>query len=240
MYADDGCTIGHSEAHAAQCTRKLCSGFEWLGSQDAKCKRRQVSQRGGPWAGGVVFADKGLLRKFLSKLRWDKLHTHLDWMLVTATSPQGLENKRFRQARGFCVYASMTYDFMQPFLKGMHLTADGWRPDRDAEGWKKEKNRDEVDGEPSDEEVIDMVKEALADGSDPSADPRDQGPEFLRPVPRLMRDLKALKRLLHGESPIMVPVRAQQVAQIAYGFGDASGEGFGSAIGAGSSGVRIW
>ena len=37
------------------------------------------------------------------------------------------------------MYVSMTYECVVPFLKGLHLTADAWRPGRNREGWKKRK-----------------------------------------------------------------------------------------------------
>jgi hypothetical protein len=33
-------------------------------------------------------------------------------------------------------HVSRTYSPMVPFLKGLHLIIDNWRPDRDGEGWK--------------------------------------------------------------------------------------------------------
>jgi hypothetical protein len=46
------------------------------------------------------------------------------------------DRKKFLSARGFMVYASVTYLFMRPFMKGMHMLAESWRGGRDAEGWK--------------------------------------------------------------------------------------------------------
>ena len=48
-------------------------------------------------------------------------------------------------------------------------------------------------------------------------------------VPRLKTDLVAIVRIFESETPIMVPVRPTHVVQLVYGFGDASGEGYGSA-----------
>jgi len=45
---------------------------------------------------------------------------------------KSLENKR-----GFLIYVTRTYPSMVPYLKGIHLTLDGWRPGRDVEGWKQ-------------------------------------------------------------------------------------------------------
>ena len=37
--------------------------------------------------------------------------------------------------RGFLIYIVRTYPSMIPYLKGIHLTIEHWRDDRDAEGW---------------------------------------------------------------------------------------------------------
>jgi hypothetical protein len=34
------------------------------------------------------------------------------------------DRKKFLSARGFMVYASMTYLFMRPFMKGIHMSAE--------------------------------------------------------------------------------------------------------------------
>jgi hypothetical protein len=34
-----------------------------------------------------------------------------------------------------------TYTGMNPYLIGVHLTVDGWREDRDAEGWRQRGQR---------------------------------------------------------------------------------------------------
>jgi hypothetical protein len=42
------------------------------------------------------------------------------------------------------VYVSMTYTSLIPYLKGIYLTLNSWRPDRDKEGWKDPKFNPEV------------------------------------------------------------------------------------------------
>ena len=37
---------------------------------------------------------------------------------------------------GFLLYVTHTYPMMVPYIKGMHLTLEGWREGRDLEGWK--------------------------------------------------------------------------------------------------------
>jgi hypothetical protein len=45
-----------------------------------------------------------------------------------------VDHKELEKTRGFLIYVSRTYPPMNPFLKGMHLKIDAWRPERDEEG----------------------------------------------------------------------------------------------------------
>ena len=120
---------------------------------------------------------------------------------------------------------SMTYDFVQPYLKGFHLSEDAWRSDRNCEGWKL--RRREVVDAPEDwlePEAFTSVENILAP-IHPSA------PTLVKPVPRLQADVRTLQRFFEPTSPIQVLVRPVEGAlYVAYGAGDASGEGFGSRV----------
>ena len=48
-----------------------------------------------------------------------------------------IDYKKLESRRGFLLYVSWTYTHMTLYMKGFHLTLDGWREDRDAEGWKR-------------------------------------------------------------------------------------------------------
>ena len=56
----------------------------------------------------------------------------------------------------------------------------------------------------------------------------DSGKTFV--VPRLMDDLRALKKLTESDKPSMRVVRSKKLITALYGFGDASSGGFGSSI----------
>jgi len=47
-----------------------------------------------------------------------------------------LNRQRLEEMRGFLNYVVRTYPWMNPYLKGLHLTIDGWRPGRVAGGWR--------------------------------------------------------------------------------------------------------
>ena len=62
-------------------------------------------------------------------------------------------------------------------------------------------------------------------------------PDRVAPVPRLDGDLRVLERLTRVAEPPLRPVRPGQCAVAHYGFGDASGLGFGMAIWVPSIGI---
>jgi hypothetical protein len=102
---------------------------------------------------------------------------------------------------------------MVPYLKGFHLTIDGWRKGRDSEGWKY-LNRE--------------AREDMEKGSyeDPTTPP--EAPKNVKAKPRLQKcDVPALARLFDPEDPPKRLIRPKRVAQVYYGFGDASQDGFG-------------
>jgi hypothetical protein len=239
IFFDDGRVIGRCKAHADACMRWLCSRLQFLGIQDAARKRRTSSQRQGAWAGGVVYTDRGIPRRFLSQKRWDRMQSDLRWLRDEVRAGRKLPRGKFWKVRGFLVYASLTYDVMQPYMKGVHLTAYGWMNDRDSDGWKVS----EVD--PSDIEeagdrnmtsdLNDIIREAsMEDALEcPLAATQDEGgpkdvPLWLEPSTRLLRDVEAMLGLLSGSSPAMRVIRPAGVMGYTYGFGDASGEGYGS------------
>ena len=74
---------------------------------------------------------------------------------------------------GFLLYVTRTYPSMVPYLKGIHLTLDSWRPQRDSEGWKDSR--------------IPLLAGSWV-GFNSSAPPTK-----VKAVPRLAFDLKALQ-----------------------------------------------
>jgi len=106
---------------------------------------------------------------------------------------------------------------MTPFLKGLHLTLDAWRPGRDAEGWR-EKSLDSL--------VLGPDGIALAEAS-------PGHPQLVTAVPRLRTDLAALAELMESKTPPKHFVRSKRISLVIYGFGDALGAGFGSTFAVG-------
>ena len=155
--------------------------------------------------------------------KWQKTQNLIAelWDMMAA---QRIPHKRLEQIRGFLVYVTRTYRWMTPYLKGLHLTLDAWRVDRDEEGWrigKAERSRHlENKWLLHDPEEVDTDVESIEE--DPSA------PEFVAPVPRLIDDVTALKKLTQGEEPALQKCRVRTTLVAFYLLGDASGLGFGS------------
>jgi hypothetical protein len=172
---------------------------------------RPPSQQPGAWAGTYALIFEGGVGITCGPDKWAKAKQLLQSLQEELASTPQLNHKGLEQKRGFFVHLQRTYPCITPFLKGMHLTLDSWRPGRDADGWKAEvsSNYDDLIG------VSTLHPCAL---------------EFVTAVPRLYDDLECLAQLLLPAHPPIRFIRSNKVASICYGFGDASSEGFGSSI----------
>jgi hypothetical protein len=187
--------------------------------------------KAGAWAGTVIHTHMGQVCVKVTKERWDKTRkmvrniwqeysdrqTELPVEVLGEDSSGGLNHKHLERRRGFLVYVAQAYPSLVTYLKGIHLTLDSWRSDRNEDGWKRTRADMEHlrrNGYP--EETM----KALS----------DESPHLVMPVPRLEQYLKALLALTDPLVPPERSVRSKRLLQVCYGFGDASGEGFGSII----------
>jgi hypothetical protein len=232
-YIDDLRTIGSSEELCQEVTRRVASVVNYLGMQDAPRKRRPASKTPGAWAGSVVSVHEDGVYVSVSQERWDKTRR------ILLDLEEGLErelpqfsHKQLLSDRGFLIYVARTYPTMAPYLKGLHLTIEHWRDNRDEQGWpvdritRKKRRR-------TDEEILEDFEEQL--GAAPAfADLREAAdespPQQVSPVPRLHSDVRCLLELFEEETPAVRCVRGGSYAAVVYGCGDASGSGFGSAF----------
>ena len=122
---------------------------------------------------------------------------------------------------------------MVPFLKGVHLTLETWRGERDEEGWKlspkelasEEEMKEDLTEDEGHEDAQAVHLEKKEDVPPP------KGPENgTTTVPRLKRDLGALIKLTKSPFPDKRIVQRNVVLTAYYGFGDASSGGFGASI----------
>jgi hypothetical protein len=218
IYVDDVRTAGNDWREAKLCSRRVASSLNWLGIQDAPRKRRDPSQTPGPWAGSIIQTENGVLCFSISQERWEKTKLILNWTDNSTTECDKIEFKTLESYRGFLVYVVRTYPMMNPYLKGIHLTLDSWRPWRKEDGWKMTLSeiRLAMDEKGMDEGTY------LGCGGKP--------PKKVKWVPRLLGDIKALKALFATTVPARRLVRPTKGASVVYKFGDASGSGFGSSF----------
>jgi len=88
-----------------------------------------LTQSPGPWAGTVTRTEGGSLVGMVSQEKWDKtkgLLKELTNMLTNGPLPL----QRMLEIRGFLMYVVQTYPWLNPYMKGMHLTIDSWQAGR--------------------------------------------------------------------------------------------------------------
>ena len=198
-----------------EAVQQVASRLNFLGMQHAARKLRDLSHTPGPWAGSVVSTEGGVFL-LTSQEKWDKTRKIL-LDLKTQVDSGRINTAELLSWRGFLIYVSRTYHMMKPYLKGLHLTVDSWRPLRGPDGWKL-RNAD-----------IDLLRRAN-EGEDVKPSLPAEAPAWLEPVPRLTGDLDALLELCSDERPPRRRVRVQDVDSVFYVGGDASKVGYGSAM----------
>ncbi|GFH53884.1 hypothetical protein CTEN210_10360 [Chaetoceros tenuissimus] len=243
-YVDDIRTWAQGEDHCNEATRTIAAKINYLGQQDAPRKRREVSQAPGAWAGATVetVAGEGVYASILPE-KWNKARDIVEKWLRCAPEEEEedwkVNRKELEKDTGFLIHVCLTFENFKPYLKGFYNTLNGWRWDRDSDGWKRS-NKDwkqywedleAGDGTTNGVEwtnigsraehwsdVKFMLKEEHQD---------DNAPVFVKGVPRFKQDLRVLSKLLESETPSKRLIRGSKIWEIIYGFGDASGSGFG-------------
>jgi len=214
VYVDDVRTTGSSEEDCWVCSRAVASRYSYLGLQDASRKRRGPSQEAGPWAGSTVHTSNGRVTVTVTMDRWAKAKSMVRWLYdLVGPAPQPIPFKQLESHRGYLVYLSRTYPALVPYLKGIHLTLDSWRPHRDPSGWK-----------------IATSSALSQEGEGDQAVSLDSAPDVVWAVGQLHDDITALLALFTPAIPPLRPVRPSRTATAIYGFGDASGSGFGTTL----------
>ena len=222
IYVDDERINADSETKAWDASHQVATRESYLGIQDAARKRRPPSQTPGAWAGAMIRTNGLEVGVLISEERWIKTKKIIrKWLIrMKKDSKAKLNVSELSSDRGFLIYVGRTYRELNPFFKGIHLTLDGWRDNRDDEGWKLATAHVQ--------KKVDVEKDAS---------PYDY-PNEVAAVPRLMNDLKDLESMTESETAPIVVVRSKQIYLVRYEFGDASGGGFGSSI-TSPTGIRI-
>lgn len=212
-YVDDKRPTGYSYAHCRAVARRTASILGYLGMQDASRKRELPSLRAGAWSGVVCHTDQDMVTVLCPQDKWTKAKHYVARLSEVQRDSNTFNHAELESIRGFLIYVLRTYPAFTPFLKGLHLTLDRWRPSRDQEGWK----------------VLNVVRLHLDQTSFHAGHPSEP-PEEVLGVPRLASDLEALTALFSPDTPPRRVVRSRQVLVTLYGFGDASGDGFGQTL----------
>ena len=267
-FVDDERVVGPDQELVWKAGHRLASIQAYLGIQDAARKLREVSQTPGAWAGSVVhiLPEHGVC-VLTSPEKWEKLRGILKkWLTLVKSGEEELDHKELLSDRGFLVYVSKTYPAMVPYLKGFHLTIEMWRDNRDEDGWKKKESHSsrsadlhtikedeeccEVIDTPEEDDVWDVEEKDVCDVDDaavqyklsetgtPKSFQRTPPNGHTRPAPRFLADLEALTALSNFPSPPLRIVRGKVIFAARYGFGDASGLGYGFTSDDGSGQVR--
>ena len=212
-YIDDYRPTGPNKRECWKACHQIGSRLTWFGIQDAARKRREPSQEPGAWAGTIIHTSNNSLTVLVSQSKWDKTKQWIDWLADSVEMGDEIEYKKLEKCRGFLIYVSRTYKSFVPYLRGIHKTIDGWRSFRNDDGWKFTSKEIEA--------------YLLEHGEWVGA--YEPG-EKVKIKPRLRDDVVALKRFTNCEAPPKVLRRLKGVGVVCYGFGDASGTGFGNCI----------
>ena len=202
IYVDDGRITGPTKLETWAATRRLCSVILSLGMQDASRKRTEPSLDPGPWVGTILSTNEGVSIS-VSQERWEKTQGHVQELLDMVEEPRfeegrvdqvedleiygevNLDRERLEQIRGFPIYVSRTFKWMTPYLKGLHLTLDAWRPNRDSKtGWRLQYLHKDKDGD-----------------SWMTNAPRPDAPKTVNPVVCFAFNVRALAKFVEGKVP---------------------------------------
>jgi len=135
VYVNDGRVVAHSPDLPWRAARAYVSYCARLGVQDASRKWALPSETPGPWAGTVTHTNGGQVCGMVSQEKWEK--TKLLIMELSRMLEQDfLPLQRLLVIRGFLIYVVRTYPLLNPYITGLHVTIDSWRPDREESGFK--------------------------------------------------------------------------------------------------------
>jgi hypothetical protein len=218
-YVGDIRPTGPTEERCWETGHRLACLYSWLGIQVSSRKTRPPSQTPGAWAGSIVRTGPAGIGVQCALDKWRKAKQLLEDIQTEISTTGALIHKDLEKKRGFFVHLQRTYPCLTPFLKGMHLTLDSWRPNRTQEGWPQ----------PSFSAEQGYWDDAIGQWVCCEVT-SDKPPVSVSPVPCLLSDLQCLARLFTPEVPPIRYIRSTKMQVAAYGFVDASGAGFGASI----------
>lgn len=201
-YVDDMRSGAPSEEICWEVLHRVSSRVAYLSIQVATWKTHPPSPQPGPWAGAMVVLDGTGVGVKATQEKWDKTKEQLAHTNKLLDQGGDLDRKLLESYRGSLVYLQPTYPSITPYVKGFHLSIDGWQEDRNSEGWK-----------------IPKFPPSLKENQTP--------PPLVTPVPRLYSDVKSLLRLFAASEPPVRWLRGHKITEVVYSFGEAPGSGYG-------------
>ena len=178
----------------------------------------------------------------VSQTKWEKTRALIkelkDMVNESLSNGEGgavgttMSRQRLLEIRGYLNYIVRTYSWINPYLKGLHNTIDGWRKNRDEKGWKLSPKQMREKNQQLEEDLMRLRREMEGGVGDVDLGEQDttSEPDKVAPVERLIRDVNALDELTDTESPPKTSYRAPQGLSAWYCPGDASGKGFDTAL----------
>ena len=218
---DDIRVTSATEEEAWLASSKVAKTAAYHGCQDAARKRRPPRLLPGAWAGAIIETTEDAVYKRVSQERWEKTQASVNQIAtwLNSSTRARIPRKDLERIRGFLVYVALTYTIMTPYLRGIHLTLESWRPDRDEDGWRK------VSDQGDSGLAYHLENSAASDSLDIA-----EAPMEVKAVPRLLSDIAALQELTSSKAPPDVLVRPTDSTAVLIIYGDASGTGFGLSL----------
>jgi hypothetical protein len=210
VYVDDGrVVVGCNPALVWRAARAYAAACSRRGVQDAARKRTSPTMTPVSWAGTITHTDGGILTGMVSQEKLNRTQGQIKELADMI--PRGpLPLQRLLKIRGFLMYVVRTYTWLNPYVKGLHLTVDSWRDGRAECGFKwtaKERREGRVMEMPcqcGDEGWEDQAASAGLEDA--------KAPETVLPVARYLRDFECLQQLTAPKEPLRQLYRARHQA----------------------------
>jgi hypothetical protein len=228
-YVDDCRATGATVEQTWVITRQVASRIQHRGMQDAGRKRTSPVRNPGPWAGSVFETSATEVLKTVTLEKWVKAKKYIQnlWDILSGSDweTKMLSYKELEVVRGFLGHIRLTFELIVPYLKGFHLTLSAHLDQRDSEGWKMNNKAWDayciMNNLEADEGRHDVEYDVMG---------RQKPPKEVKAVPLLRDNIYALNEFFSAATPPKIRDQCSQIQVVRYGFGDASGSGFGSTL----------
>ena len=193
--------------------KQLKSRMNSLANQADDRKFRQPTPTPGAWNGLIIHTDTPFPMKSTTGKKWDKFKRGLSSILkLVKNREKFVETAESRKVAGLGVNITEVHTSGRSYLKGFFNAVEGWRSNRDIDGWRLADSMFEV---------------GTLEGSDANHQEYEKGyPISTRITSELIAHTEALLRLFSSDVPLMVPLQPTDCHKLRYTVGDASAEGF--------------